>query len=493
MPQENVPNGLPKQPKQLYILFFTEMWERFSFYGMKALLLAYMVTQLHFDEAKGYAIYGTYTALVFTMPLFGGWIADQYLGYRKSILFGGILMSIGHLILALPEEWSFYYGMSFIICGNGFFKPNISSMVGTLYAKNDPRRDSGFSLFYTGINIGAALGGLFCGYVGQRINWHYGFGLAGVLMILGLMVFYFGQKMLQDKGLPPDLEKLRRIHFRIFRTDLIIYGGIILLIPLIVGIFDTYASMQYIMLGLGVMAFGYILFIAINLDIVAMRKLFAALVMIIFSILFWAFYEQNAGSLNLFALRNVDMTVLGYDLPALSVNNFLPPAWVIILSFLFARLWSWLNQRGKEPSTPLKFAFSFVLMAIGFFVFWFACKMNAVTGVIPLWTFAVGYLFIIAGELCISPIGLSMITKLSPGKIVSLMMGIWFFATAIGEFLASKIGAMMSVPHAVQNNAIASMPYYATIMHKIFFAAAGIGVFLLLLLPILKKWMHDIR
>lgn len=402
-------------------------------------------------------------------------------------------MSIGHLILALPNEWGFYYGMSFIICGNGFFKPNISSMVGTLYAKNDPRRDSVFSLFYTGINIGAALGGLLCGYVGQRINWHYGFGLAGILMILGLMVFYFGQKMFQDKGLPPDLEKLRRIHFRVVRTDFIIYGGIILLIPLIVSIFDTYASMQYIMLGLGILAFGYILFIAINLDIVAMRKLLAALVMIIFSILFWAFYEQNSGSLNLFALRNVDMKVLGYNLPALSVNNFLPPAWVIILSFLFARLWPWLNQKGREPSTPLKFAFSFVMMAIGFYVFWFACKSNAVTGTIPLWSFTLGYLFIIAGELCISPFGLSMITKLSPGKIVSLMMGIWFFATAIGEFLASKIGAMMSVPKLVQNNAIASMPYYAVIMHKIFLASAATGVFLFLLLPILKKWMHDIR
>jgi POT family proton-dependent oligopeptide transporter len=493
MPQENVLYGVSKQPKQLYILFFAEMWERFSFYGMKALLLAYMVTQLHFDEAKGYAIFGSYTALVFTMPMFGGWIADQYLGYRKSILFGGILMAIGHLILALPNEWSFFYGMSFIICGNGFFKPNISSMVGTLYAKNDPRKDSGFSLFYTGINIGAALGGLLCGYVGQKINWHYGFGLAGLLMILGLMVFYFGQKMLQDKGLPPDLGKLHKIHLGFIRTDVIIYGGILMLVPLIVSIFDAYASMQYIMLGLGIAALVYILFIAIKLDKVAMQKLFAALIMIIFSILFWAFYEQNAGSLNLFALRNVDMNFLGYELPALSVNNFVPPAWVILLSFLFARLWPWLNQKGKEPSTPLKFVFSFVMMAIGFYVFWLSCKLNAAVGIVPLWTFVVGYFFVIAGELCISPIGLSMITKLSPAKIVSLMMGIWFFATAIGEFLASKIGALMSVPEMAQNNAIASMPYYAVIMYKIFLASAATGIILFLLLPILKKWMHDVR
>jgi POT family proton-dependent oligopeptide transporter len=215
--------------------------------------------------------------------------------------------------------------------------------------------------------------------------------------------------------------------------------------------------------------------------------------MIIFSILFWAFYEQNAGSLNLFALRNVDMNIMGFNLPALSINNFLPPAWVIILSYSFARLWTWLNQKGKEPSTPLKFAFSFILMAIGFYVFWLACKLNATTGLIPLWSFSVGYFFIICGELCISPIGLSMITKLSPGKIVAFMMGVWFFATAIGEFLASKIGAMMSVPGTVQNNAIASMPYYETILFKICLASAGTGIILLLLSPILKKWMHDIR
>jgi POT family proton-dependent oligopeptide transporter len=215
--------------------------------------------------------------------------------------------------------------------------------------------------------------------------------------------------------------------------------------------------------------------------------------MIIFSILFWAFYEQNAGSLNLFALRNVDMNVMGFNLPALSINNFVPPAWVIILSYSFARLWTWLNQKGKEPFTPLKFAFSFILMAIGFYVFWFACKLNAITGLIPLWSFCGGYFFIICGELCISPIGLSMITKLSPGKIVAFMMGTWFFATAIGEFLASKIGALMSVPVMVQNNAIASMPYYASILLKISIASAATGIFLLFLAPTLKKWMHDIR
>ena len=212
-----------KHPKQLYLLFFTEMWERFSFYGMKALLLAYMVTQLKFDEPKGYAILGSYAALVYTMPMFGGMLADRFLGYRKSIMFGGILMVIGHLTLAVPQGWSFFYGMAFIICGNGFFKPNISSLVGTLYKNNDPRKDSAFSIFYMGINLGAMIGGVLCGYVGQRINWHFGFGLAGLFMILGLVVFTMGKKGLGDKGLPPRAEELNKKIFAGLNREVIIY------------------------------------------------------------------------------------------------------------------------------------------------------------------------------------------------------------------------------------------------------------------------------
>jgi POT family proton-dependent oligopeptide transporter len=480
-------------PKQLYILFFSEMWERFSFYGMKALLLAYMVTELRFDEPKGYAILGSYTALVYTMPMFGGLMADRFLGYRRAIMFGGLLMAAGHFILALPEEWSFFYGMAFIICGNGFFKPNISSLVGTLYTKNDPKKDSGFSLFYIGINAGAALGGLLCGYVGQKINWHYGFGLAGIFMILGLIIFFIGKKTLNERGLPPNPESLYKPILGFINTEHFIYLGTIVVVPLIVTLFNMYQLMDFIMFGLGFISLVYIIYIARRMDSVARFKLFAALVMTIFSIMFWAFYEQNSGSLNLFAIRNVNMRFLGFNLPPLSVNNFLPPAWVIILSFFFSKFWIWLNKKGKEPSTPLKFAFSFILMSIGFYVFWLGCVLNIHSGLIPLWCFVLGYFFIIAGELCISPIGLSMITKLAPAKIVGLMMGIWFFATAVGEFLASKIGSMMSVPRNFQNNAIISMPYYASILYKIALACTVTGIILWALVPVLKNWMKEVK
>jgi POT family proton-dependent oligopeptide transporter len=480
-----------KQPRQLYLLFFAEMWERFSFYGMKALLIAYMVTELKFDEPKSYGILGAYSALVYTMPMLGGMLADRFLGYRRAVIYGGILMTIGHLVLALPQEWSFFYGMAFIICGNGFFKPNISSLVGTLYEENDPRRDSGFSLFYMGINIGAALGGLLCGYVGQRINWHYGFGLAGIFMVLGLIVFVIGQKSLGHRGLPPNLAALKKRVAGITNEQLI-YVGSLLIIPVVVALFNRYEIMDYFMAVLGIVAISYVLWEASRMEAAARNKLIAALFMIIFSILFWAFYEQNAGALNLFAMRNVDMHVMGTELPALSVNNFLPPGWVVILSFFFAWLWTWLAKRKLEPATPVKFGFAFVLMAAGFLVFYLAC-LNAESGLISLFAFAMGYMFIIAGELCLSPIGLSMVTKLSPIRMVAVMMGIWFFASAGGEFLAGKIGKMMSVPEAVQNNAIASLPYYATILKEIAIASAIAGALILLLSPLVKKWMGDVK
>ncbi len=303
------PNVSHGHPKQLYMLFFTEMWERFSFYGMKALLLAYMVTQLKFDEPKGYAILGAYAALVYTMPMFGGLMSDKYLGGRKSVIFGGILMTIGHLVLAIPQDWSFFYGMAFIICGNGFFKPNISSLVGTLYDDNDPRKDSAFSIFYMGINIGAALGGLLCGYVGQQINWHYGFGLAGIFMILGLVVFSLGKRSLGERGLPPDTAALKKPVFAGINTEIFIYICTLLAVPIAVALFNQYKVMDYIMFGLGAASLIYILYIAFQLDKVARNKLFAALILIVFSVLFWAFYEQNSGSLNLFAMRNVDMNI----------------------------------------------------------------------------------------------------------------------------------------------------------------------------------------
>ncbi len=483
------------QPKQLYLLFFSEMWERFSFYGMKALLMVYMVNELDFGDAKAYAILGSYSALVYTMPMFGGFMADKFIGYQRSVLFGGLLMTLGHFILALPNDWSFFYGMAFIICGNGFFKPNISSLVGTLYEENDPRRDSGFSIFYMGINIGAALGGFVCAYVATEFSWHLGFGLAGIFMAIGFIVFYFGKKSLGDRGLPPNMEALKKPVFAFVKPEYLIYGGTLLVVPLVVTLFNQYYLMDYIMFGLGIIALIYVLSVGMKMEKPAKMKLFAALIMIIMSIIFWAIYEQNAGSMNLLAERNAEMFLFGIDLPELSMNNFLPPGWVIVLTLIVAPLWPWLNKRGIEPSTPMKFSLSFIFLGIGFFVFYLGCHFNESTGIVPLWPFLWGYCFIILGELCLSPIGLSMVTKLSPAKMVALMMGIWFFASAIGEFLAGKIGALMSVPAEVlaKNDRVLSLPYYADVIFKISVASAVIGVLLMFTVPFLKRWMGNVK
>ena len=484
-----------RQPKQLYLLFFAEMWERFSFYGMKALLIAYMVSQLHYDDPKAYAILGSYAALVYTMPMFGGFIADRFIGYQRSVMFGGLLMTLGHFILALPNDWSFFYGMAFIICGNGFFKPNISSLVGTLYSENDPRRDSGFSIFYMGINIGAAIGGFLCAYVGTQISWHFGFGLAGIFMAIGLIVFIFGKKSLGQRGLPPDGEALKKPVFAFIKPEHLIYGGTLLVVPLVVTLFNQYYLMDYIMFGLGMVSLTYIVSVGIKMEKDAKMKLFAAITMMIFSIVFWAVYEQNEGSMNLLAERNSKMILFGIELPPLSINNFLPPGWVIILTLIIAPLWPWLNKRGKEPGTPLKFALSFIFLGAGFFVFYLGCLVNEGTGIIPLWPFVWGYFFFILGELCLSPIGLSMVTKLSPKRMVSLMMGIWFFATAIGEFLAGKIGSLMSVPENIlaRNDPVLSLPYYADVILKIGVASITIGILLIFTVPFLKRWMGNVK
>jgi POT family proton-dependent oligopeptide transporter len=290
-------------PKQLALLFFTEMWERFSFYGMRALLVLFMVHQLHYEDAKANLIYGTYTALVYLMPLFGGIAADKFIGYRKAIVLGGALMAAGHLILAIPTEWSFFAGMAFLISGNGFFKPNISTMVGRLYRPGDARRDGAFSIFYMGVNLGAAIGGLICGYIGQSINWHYGFGLAGIFMIVGLITFLIGKKSLGEIGLTPKEETGKEVDMS---KQLMVLAASLAIIPLFILLFNNYTVMSKIMFPVCIVATVGMVFIAFQQEKEARDKMLAAIVLVAFSVLFWAFYEQGGGSLNLYTERNVN-------------------------------------------------------------------------------------------------------------------------------------------------------------------------------------------
>ncbi|MBK8350175.1 MAG: peptide MFS transporter [Saprospirales bacterium] len=481
--QTYIADAVKGHPKQLALLFFTEMWERFSFYGMRALLVLFMVHQLHYADAKANLIYGTYTALVYLMPLFGGIAADKFLGYRKAIILGGILMAAGHLILAIPTEWSFFAGMAFLISGNGFFKPNISTMVGKLYAPDDARRDGAFSIFYMGVNIGAAIGGLICGYIGQKINWHYGFGLAGIFMVIGLITFMFGQKSLGEIGLTP--KESSGVETAMSKQLIVLVASLVI-IPIFIFLFNNYTLMGKIMFPVCIAATIAMIIIAFQQDKEAKNKMLAAIILVAFSVLFWAFYEQGGGSLNLYTERNVNT----FGLPAAAVNNFINPFYIILLSFPFAWMWIRLANKGKEPSTPMKFTLSFLQLGVGFLLFVIGAKL-ALNGRVSFLWYALGYLLLTTGELCISPIGLSMITKLSPTKYTGMMMGFWFLASALGQHLAGVIGTLMAIPSeggATTVSAVESLSIYSGVFMKIFYVSLGGGLVLLLLVPILKRW-----
>jgi POT family proton-dependent oligopeptide transporter len=563
-----------KQPRALYMLFFAEMWERFSFYGMRALLVLYMVNQMHYADKKANLIYGAYMALVYIMPLFGGMLADKLLGARRSIILGGILMSVGHFVLAIPTEGFFFYGLGFIIAGNCFFKPNISSLVGKLYEPGDTRRDAGFSLFYMGINIGAFAGGLLCGYLGQEISWHLGFGVAGVLMLIGLAVFQYWQKILGDKGLAPDEAKISKPIFAFFNVKTLIYSSAILLIPIYVFLIKQNDIFDKIIWPIAGAALIYLLYLAHSHGKSKGLKLLAAIILIMSSIVFWAFYEQGGGSLNLYADRNVNMvmkplgpiyhplkdiakgdTIIFLDqveklskgthitierpglleasqltidsistsnhlielskpvkyawpmavkpqvksvseLSSASMNNAINPFFIILLSPIFAGLWLWSSKRKWEPNSPVKFGLAFLQLGLGFYIFKLGGVYAGASGLVPLFFFCAGYFILSTAELCISPIGLSMVTKLAPAENVGQIMGAWFLASGLGQYLAGQVGAMMAIPNVkgtVSLPPIQSLAIYSGIFVQIAIVSIFTGLLILLLSPILRKWMQEVR
>jgi POT family proton-dependent oligopeptide transporter len=463
---------------------------------MKALLMVFMVTQFKYEDKKANLILGSYLALVYALPMVGGMLADKYLGYRKAVIWGGIVMVLGHFILAIPSELSFYIGLGCIIVGNGFFKPNISSMVGKLYKDGDTNRDAGFTIFYMGINIGAALGGLICGVVGQQISWHLGFGLAGIFMILGLGIFIYFQSILGEVGLETNEEFNNKNTFGIIKNEYLIYLLSLVCIPVFVMLIKHNEAMDAIMSSLSIIALGYLIYMMTSIGKEAGLKLLAATIMIISSIFFWSFYEQGGGALNLYALRNVDMNVLGIKLPSTAVNNFINPAFIVIFGLVFTFLWKELNKRNLEPSTPLKFGLGLLQLALGFYIFVLGGQAAADTGMVSLGYFALGYLFLSTGELCLSPIGLSMVTKLSPLKIVGYVMGVWFLASGLGQYFAGIIGSKMAIPTLDGEStisAIESLKIYSGVFIKITYFTVVVGIIFSVFSPIIKKWMGDVK
>ncbi len=494
-------------PVGLYVLFFTEMWERFSFYGMKALLIYYLTKYHLFADTEGNLLVGSYAALVYAMPVIGGFLADKYLGFRKAIVFGGVLLVLGHLGMAYEGNAAtqsitgeitrdnfalqvFYLSLAFIVMGVGFLKANISSLVGQLYEAGDNRRDSGFTIFYMGINLGSFLATIICVWLGEEYGWSYGFGAAGIGMFFGLITFIYGTKFFQGKGEPENLPLLQSKSFGI-TNEIWIYTLATLSTLIVWQLVQSHSAVQNILIIAGGISFVFILYYAITkLDKIAREKLLALTVLIVFTIIFWALFEQAYTSLNLFADRALDTTFLGIQWKPgqfLSLNAL----FIILLAPVFA--WIWVKMGKYNPNTAVKFSIALMLVGLGFGSLVFGIGLAETGKVAAIWL-VLTYLLHTMGELCLSPVGLSAVTKLSPVKIVGFMMGVWFLATASSEFIAgvlANIAAIDTSAGEAPDLEIAKQSYLE-LFRYLFYTGLGFGALLLLISPLLKKFMHGV-
>jgi POT family proton-dependent oligopeptide transporter len=467
-------------PKGLYMLFFAEMWERFSFYGMRALLIFYLVQHWAFADDKSNLIYGSYLSLVYITPVLGGYLADRYLGQRRAVVFGGLLLALGHLFMAFegtggqadPTINVFWLALALVIVGSGFLKANISVMVGQLYSRTDVRRDPAYTIFYMGINVGAALGTILVGYLGQTLGWGWGFGLAGIGMVLGLIVFVLGRGVLNGAGeAPGPLTKSREYS---------LYGIGIAAVGVMWGLIQYQDVIQTLLIVSGLGLLGYVLYESFKLPKEPRERMFAILFLIALNPLFWGLFEQAGGSMNLFTDRFVDRG----GVPA-SLFQSINPIYIILLAPLFAGLWQFLGRRGLEPSAPAKFGLALAQMGLANLVLVWGAQAYGVAAITPVYLVFMYYLLATTAELCLSPVGLSAMNRLAPSFLASLIMGAWFYMTAVGNFLAGKIGEATG-GHGGEMTKQGLLDIYAMFG----WISIGVAVVVLLLSPIVKRWMH---
>jgi POT family proton-dependent oligopeptide transporter len=639
-------------PTGLYTLFFAEMWERFSYYGMRALLVLYMIKgYLGYGDSQAYSVYGAYTALVYMTPFFGGMLADRVLGARVAVIIGGTMMALGHLLMTWENPIVFFLALACLIVGNGFFKPNISAIVGSLYKGDTARRDGGFTIFYIGINLGAAMSPLLCGYVGETYGWHYGFGLATVGMLIGLAIFAAPTRVAQALialgaataafgllyfrpdspimiatnlfiavalitsalisiralglgGIPADVGLRPTPGIRGDGTqgrpiaDWKIYAGILIAIPVFALLVSGFGPLNQgkmvqvipestlesirqnpsalvsgvatileeiskpaglVLFITGMLALAYLLKETFSFDLVARHRMFVVLILTFFSLLFWAIFEQAGSSVNNFTDRNVNRVVAGQivtdadvgqtielqptqqqlgfardgriftldqldalrqenkDNPAFSISwkideshrgmriseraNELPastfqavnPIYILLFGLVLSTAWTFLGKRGWEPSTPVKFSLGLVLLGCGFGAFWMGAQASDQRGMVSVEWLLLGYLVQTLGELCLSPVGLSMVTKLSPATLVSTVMGAWFLATAFSQYLAGIISQFTRIdePTGGIPEPLRTVNVYGDVFGIIALMGIASGLTCLALSPLLRRWMHE--
>ena len=477
-------------PVGLRTLFFTEMWERFSYYGMRAILILFMTAPaatggLALDTPTAGAVYGMYTAMVYMMSLPGGWIADRLIGQRRAVLYGGVLITAGHFSMAVPSTATFYLGLVLIVFGTGLLKPNISVMVGQLYSANDHRRDAGFSLFYMGINTGAFFSPLVCGYLGQRVSWHYGFAAAGVGMTFGLIQYVAGSRALGNAGMEPGAT-LTPPARRVLTQRAVMALAALVAVGLAIGAasaagwtsIGTIADAAgYLLLVVTLLFFGW-LFMAGSWTTEERRRLYVIGVFFVAAALFWSVFEQAGSTLNLFADRSTRQTLFGWSFPS-SYFQSLNPIFIMTLAPLVA--WLWVRLGPRDPSGPVKFAIALIGVGLGFALLIPAARMAATGATVsPLWLVAV-YLVHTIAELCLSPVGLSSMTKLAPASIVSLMMGVWFLGASVGNYIGGRLGGLYE-----------ALPL-ATLLGRVGLFAVICGVLLLAFAPRFTKMMGGVK
>lgn len=523
-------------PKGLYVCFATELWERFSFYGMKYLLLLYLTKYHLFSDGAGLEVLGSYAGLVYTLPVIGGMLADRYLGMKKSVIFGGILLCFGHLLMAVEGHQAvqyvagtiltaditlnngtvlsagtqltetvkiqdlaalnvFYLALSLIVVGVGFLKPNISTIVGQLYSKDDPRRDSGFTIFYMGINLGSFAATIICVYLGETYGWRYGFGAAGIGMLFGLVTFTKGLKYLRGLAEPPDVEVLSGKVWGLISREHLIYLTSLLSLSVFWLVIQhepvVFAAQQVLLIASGV---GLIAYAALKGNREEFQQMLVLMVLIASTIVFWALFEQAAGSMTLFADRVVDRSIAGIEITAGQFGS-LNAGFIIMLSLPFAALWVWLDKYKLNPNIPIKFALGIMQAGLGFGVLVIGAQYPNEAGKISLWWLVLAYLIHTTGELCLSPVGLSAVTKLAIHRVVGLSMGVWFLATALSETLAMRLGKLAAIDtqggelNSVSDNLI----IYTQLFEFLMWIGIGTGVAILLISPLLKRGMHGVR
>ncbi|MCH2223215.1 MAG: oligopeptide:H+ symporter [Crocinitomicaceae bacterium] len=500
-------------PKGMFFLFFAELWERFSFYGMRALLVLYMTTQLLYSDEMSLGVYAAYGSLVYATPLIGGMLADRILGYRKAIILGGILMAIGHIMMTVETPFFFYMSLAIVIVGNGFFKPNISSLVGSIYEGQEEKREAGFTIFYLGVNLGGMLAPLMCAWVGLNYGWHYGFGLAGLGMILGIVFFLRGTRsnLFGEHGkAPKDLLLKTKSEQR--QIEVLVLVAALISVPFFAGIIYFHEYEHWLVILVTIAITILLSIIMKNVSKVERQRLSVVVYFTVLATVFWAIFEQAGSSLTLFADRNVNLIGLNAA-QTNSINSF----FIMLLAIPFSILWTFLTRKGKNPSSPVKFAFGLILLGVGYLTFGLSAYHSDANAHVPMFYLILGTFIYTIGEMFLSPVGLTKATELSPVKFSAFIMGLWLLASFYGHFFSGQIAKLTAIgngdgmrlgslefviniftgltPEKVEGmpDGFKQLYQYVSIYTLFGVIAIGVGAFALIISPIIRKKMHGIH